>query len=283
MSEEVIEHPEVVKSRRRGCLTNCGCVVLALLLVPLLYYGLYLAVKGPRLAQPQVIAHRGDSAHAPENTLAAFRLAAQAGAGWLEMDVQRTQDGRLVVFHDVTLDRLAGRPEGIGDLTFEELQALDMGDGERIPAFEDVVRLAKEAGVGVFPEAKSPELHPGLEEDIVESLRAENSLQQAILQSFEHQGLDAVAAANPELITCPLYGLWKFSLGDAGNSKTVCPMAEMVLLNPWMVRRAHQEGRLVYPWFGATENPLVMRLLLGLGVDGLIVNDPGMLERIVNP
>jgi glycerophosphoryl diester phosphodiesterase len=67
------------------------------------------------------------------------------------------------------------------------------------------------------------------------------------------------------------------------NAKTVCPMVEMVLLNPWVVRKAHQDGRRVYAWFGVIENPLTIRLLLALGVDGLIVDDPAALAEIVNP
>jgi glycerophosphoryl diester phosphodiesterase len=83
----------------------------------------------------------------------------------------------------------------------------------------------------------------------------------------------------------PLYGLWQLSLSEVrpDSAKTVCPMGEMVLLNPWMVRRAHQDGRLVYAWFGIIENPLIMRILLALGVDGLIVDDPSALAEIVNP
>ncbi len=99
------------------------------------------------------------------------------------------------------------------------------------------------------------------------------------------EGLEAIAVANPDLITCPLYGLWQLSLSQVkpDSAKTVCPMAEMVLLNPWMVRRAHQDGRQVYPWFGVVENPVTMRILLALGVDGLIVDDPSALSKIVNP
>jgi glycerophosphoryl diester phosphodiesterase len=66
------------------------------------------------------------------------------------------------------------------------------------------------------------------------------------------------------------------------SAKTVCPMAEMVLLNLWMVRQAHQDGRLVYAWFGVVQNPLTMRILLALGDDGLIVDDPSALAKIVN-
>ena len=280
-----ISHAAVVTHRRPGCLAILGYALLAVLLALVLYYGLYLLLKGPQQAQAQVIAHRGDSAHAPENTVLAFRRAVQSGAGWLEMDVQRTQDGRLVVMHDETVDRTTDGSGRVADLTFNQIQSLHIGDSERVPAFEEAIRLAKESGVGIFPEAKNPELYPGIEAEMVAALRQEGYLQQAILQSFEHERLAGVSGANPDLIVCPLYGLWQLSLSDVqpADAKTVCPMAEMVLLNPWMVRQAHQDGRLVYVWFGAIENPIVMRLVLALGADGLIVNDPGALSGIVNP
>jgi glycerophosphoryl diester phosphodiesterase len=273
------------KRRSPGCLRLAGYILLALLLIPILYYGLYLLFKGPQPAGRQVIAHRGDSAHAPENTLSAFQGAVQSGAGWLEMDLQRTRDGRLVVMHDATVDRTTDGSGNVADLTFDEIRSLKIGDGERVPAFEEAIALARAAGVGLFPEAKSKDQDPGAYAAIVAALQQEGYLQQTILQSFDHEGLEAITAANPDLIVCPLYGLWGLSLSEVrpDSAKTVCPMGEMILLNPWMVRRAHQDGRLVYAWFGAIENPLTMRLLLALGVDGLIVDDPAALEKIVNP
>ena len=285
MSEESLT-PQAVEPRRSpGCLKLTGYTVLALLLLPILYYGLYLLFKGPQQAGPQIIAHRGDSAHAPENTLSAFQRAVQSGAGWLEMDVQRTKDGRLVVVHDATVDRTTDGSGRVADLTFDEIQSLHIGDDERIPAFEETIGLAKAAGIGLFPEAKSGGQDPGIYAEIVAALQREGYLQQTILQSFDHAGLEAIAGANPDLIVCPLYGLWQLSLSDVrpDSAKTVCPMGEMVLLNPWMVRKAHRDGRLVYAWFGAIENPSTMRILLALGVDGLIVDDPSALAKIVNP
>jgi len=137
--------------------------------------------------------------------------------------------------------------------------------------------------VGIFPEAKSPALYPGIETQIVSVLEDQDYLQQAVLQSFEHAGLEAVVRDNPDLLVCPLYGLWDLSLGSVqpAEAPTVCPMAEMLLLNPWMLRQAHQDGRLVYAWFGVLEHPLVMRLILALGVDGLMVDDPQALVKII--
>jgi glycerophosphoryl diester phosphodiesterase len=271
--------------RPPGCLRLGIYAGLGLLILLILYYGMYLLLKGPQQAGSQIIAHRGDSAHAPEDTLSAFQSAVQSGAGWLEMDVQRTKDGRLVVIHDATVDRTTDGSGNVADLTFDEIRSLKIGDGERVPAFEEAIRLAKAAGIGLFPEAKSGGQDPGIYAEMVAALQREGYLQQTILQSFDHQGLDAIAGANPDLIVCPLYGLWQLSLSDVrpDNAKTVCPMAEMVLLNPWMVRQAHQDGRLVYAWFGVIERPLTLRMLLALGVDGLIVDDPSALAKIVTP
>ena len=92
-------------------------------------------------------AHRGASAYAPENTLAAFYMGWQMGANGIETDVQRTKDGVLVLFHDNELMRIAGRPEAIHDLTYAELLQIDFGlptgerfKGERIPTLEEFLR-----------------------------------------------------------------------------------------------------------------------------------------------
>ena len=92
-------------------------------------------------------AHRGASAYAPENTLAAFYMGWQMGANGIETDVQRTKDGVLVLFHDNELMRIAGRPEVIHDLTYAELLQIDFGlptgerfKGERIPTLEEFLR-----------------------------------------------------------------------------------------------------------------------------------------------
>jgi glycerophosphoryl diester phosphodiesterase len=247
------------------------------------YYAAYLWLRGPLPERPQVIAHRGDRAHAPENTLAAIQAAIQAGADWIELDVQRTRDGLLIVIHDQTVVRTAGSQGRVANLTFEQIRALDAGNDERLLTFQEAVQIAREAGVGFFPEAKSPELSPGIEAEMVAVLRAEDYLERTILQSFEYEGLAQVALENPDLQVCPLFGLWQFDLRRPGleSARQVCPMAEMALLYPWMIRQAHQDGRQVYLWFGAIEHPLTMRLLLALGADGLIVDDPGRLATII--
>ena len=262
-------------TRGLGCLTQF--VALAFILL-LLYYGSFLLLRGPIPARPVAIAHRGDSAHQPESTLASFRSAIDAGADWLEMDVQMSDDGHLVVIHDTTVDRTTNGSGQVADLTLAQLQALDAGNGEQIPTFADVLALASDANTPIMPEAKSPELYPGLEMKIVEALNAASYADRAVVQSFDSASLVRLHEIAPDLPLCVLYGLGHFDLSgpQPGDATAVCPMAEMVLLYPWMLRQAHDEGRKVYVWFGALEHPWTIRLLVEFGADGVIADDPGL-------
>jgi glycerophosphoryl diester phosphodiesterase len=260
-----------------------GCLAV-LLLLPLLYYGLYFVRRGALPANPQLIAHRGGPAYAPENTLAAFRQTIALGVDWLEMDVQMSQDGALVVIHDETVDRTTDGAGRITDLTLEQIRSLDAGNGEPVPTFEEVIALAKEAGIGILVEIKSPHLYPGIEAKVAQAVIETDYVDQSIIQSFEPQALNTIHALNPDLQLCALYGLWDLSLSgpQPGQANWVCPMAEMVVLNPWLIKQAHAEGRQAFVWFGFIEHPLVMRFILALGADGLIVDDPAALARILD-
>lgn len=262
-------------TRGLGCLSQSVVLVFILLLV---YYGSYLLLRGPIPARPVAIAHRGDAAHAPENTLAAFRSAIAAGADWLEMDVQMSDDGHLVVIHDTTVDRTTNGSGRVADFSLAQLQALDAGDGEQIPTFVQVLDLARAANIDIMPEAKSPELYPGVEMKIVQALDAAGYGDRAVVQSFDDASLARLRELSPDLPLCALYGLGHFDLSgpQPGNAQSVCPMAEMILLYPWMIRQAHDEGRAVYVWFGALEHPWPIRLLVEFGADGVIADDPGL-------
>src|SRR5699024_7283151 len=92
------------------------------------------------------VAHRGASGHAPENTMAAFQKGFEMKADYIEIDVQMTKDGELIVIHDTTVDRTTNGTGNVGDLTFEEIKQLDAGSwfsdeyaGEKIPTFEEIL------------------------------------------------------------------------------------------------------------------------------------------------
>ncbi len=147
-----------------------------------------------------------------------------------------------------------------------------------------MIALAKAAGVKLLPEVKSPQLYPGIEAKVVQTIVEADYVAQTVIQSFDPQALRRIKALNPALRVCRLYGPGTLSLSQPQPSEAelLCPMAEMIILNPWMIKQAHTAGRPVFVWFGLIEHPLVMRFLLALGADGLIVDDPGALATILN-
>ncbi|MBW8012426.1 MAG: hypothetical protein FVQ83_14520 [Chloroflexi bacterium] len=257
-------------------------IVIGFLLV--IYYSAAIIIGNPLESPPQLIAHRGGPVDHPENTLAAFRQAIEDGVNWLEFDVQMTKDGELVVFHDETIERTTNGEGALKDFTLVELQDLDAGEGEVVPTFEEVIELAKNAGVDILPEVKSPHLYLGIEQAMVDVVIAADYVEHTIFQSFDAESLDKFHQINPDIQLCMLYGLGGFSLGDEqpGNAIFVCPMAEMVLLFPWMIQQAHNQGYQVFVWFGKIENPFIMRLMLAFGADGLMVDNHLELAEVLD-
>lgn len=147
--------------------------------------------------KPALIAHRGASGYAPENTLAAFKRALELGATSIEFDVQQTKDGRLVVIHDADLKRVGGVRKRVGALTWAELSRVDVGSwfgpsfaGERVPRLEEVMELA-EGRAELQLEIKNPERpYPGIAERVVNLLRARKALDGKVcISSFDHECL----------------------------------------------------------------------------------------------
>lgn len=151
-------------------------------------------------AEPLVIAHRGASAIAPENTAASIREALRLGAKVIEFDVRTTSDGELVLFHDGELDRLALRPGTIESLDWATVQTLDVGKwftkgyfvGEPVPRFEDAVKLCLDGGATPLIEHKSGEAAA-----YAKVIRALDAADRVIVQSFDWKFLAAFRREMP--------------------------------------------------------------------------------------
>ena len=262
-----------------------GCISIGIAAFVILYYLGAILIGKPIISSNQIIAHRGGLTHQPENTIAAFQQAIDDGVDWLEFDVQMTLDGELVVFHDLTVERTTDGEGAVKDLTFAEIRSLDAGNGEIVPTFSEVVQLAKEAGANILPEAANPLLYPGIEQAMVEIIVSQDYVDQTIVQSFVPETLDRFQEINPDIQLCMLYRHWTIFLSDdlPGNAEYVCLMAEMAIINPWMIQKAHNQGQQVFVWFGVLENSFTSRLMFAFGADGLMVDDQQalilMLER----
>lgn len=101
-----------------------------------------------------VISHRGEHLNHPENTLAAYRAAIEAGADYFEVDVRTTLDGKLILMHDATVDRTTSGKGRISDLTFDQLRALRAG-GEIVPSFDEALQVARLGNAQVYVDAKA--------------------------------------------------------------------------------------------------------------------------------
>ncbi|MGW1627520.1 glycerophosphodiester phosphodiesterase, partial [Streptomyces sp. NPDC002172] len=179
------------------------------------------AARAGDAAEPTVLAHRGASAYAPENTLAAIDKAASLGFTWVENDVQRTRDGRLVVIHDDSLRRTTdvakvfpGRaPWKVKDFTAAEVARLDAGSwfspsyrGTRVPTLAQYMRRVEHNHEKLLLEIKNPELYPGIERQILELLGSEGwldrpHLDRLVVQSFSADSLRTVHDLRPAVTT----------------------------------------------------------------------------------
>jgi len=225
-----------------------------------------------------VIAHRGASAYAPENTLAAFALAHRQGAAMIELDVQPTADGRLAIFHDDTTERWDGRRRPAAACTLAELQALDIG-GERVPTLEDAFAFAREAGIALNVELKAA----GTGARCAELVRAFGLAEQVIVSSFVPAALLELRAADPAIRRAYLMGtrtyrpdvrlreLWPLLSLRAVGAAAWHPSYELpqVFRVIPLVLRA---GYAVNVW--TVDDPATMRRLAALGVTGIITNKP---------
>jgi len=280
--------PEPVRiqlgARRERIALILGAVLIVVAGLPLFW----LSRPEAAHARVQVLAHRGASAYAPENTLSAFRLAVEQHADWLELDVQQTKDGHLVVFHDLRMERTTNGRGNLRDLTLEQVQALDAGSwygtqfaGERVPTFEEVVALAREQGIRIFPEIKDPRFYPGIEERMAAVISANEYEDNTIVQSFDMGSLERLRQINPRLKMAALYTAVAPLRGDPPIGVTVLgPPWELVSADPGIVRDAHAGGRQVVVWSVDTTGPV--RSLLDARIDGIITSRPDVIRAMLD-
>ncbi len=237
---------------------------------------------------PLIIAHRGASGDAPENTLAAFRSAMDQGADMIELDLHQSKDGALVVCHDLKLYRTAHVRKTIKQLTLKELKRLDVGrwfhprfSGETIPTLEEVLKLAK-ACVRINIEIKQgSSFYPGIEERLVELLESFQMIESVLVSSFDDHALEVVRALNPKVSI----GL----LAERGEIKQLIRKASGLaafslnlytrLVTPGLVQEAHRHKLQVYVY---TVNQVrLMNYYLLMGLDGIFTNFPGRLAQLL--
>jgi glycerophosphoryl diester phosphodiesterase len=244
-------------------------------------------------AAVEIIAHRGASADAPENTLSAMKLAWEQGADAIELDLWLSKDGKLVVFHDGDTKRFDGRARVVSQLTLDELLQLDVGSwkgaafkGERIPSLESILATIPKGRRAVLELKPGPEIVPELTRVLRLSGR---SPQELAIISFNFGTLQASKVALPQLPHYFLHGYSKDKV--TGRYPELAPILQrcreagfqgLDLHFDWPITRefvaqVHEAGMKLVVW--TVDDAAVARRLADAGVDGITTNRPEWLRE----
>jgi glycerophosphoryl diester phosphodiesterase len=230
------------------------------------------------------IAHRGASALAPENTIAAFERAVELGADVIELDLHMSQDGELVVIHDDTLDRTTDGSGPVHQRSLGELMRLDAGRwfgegfaGQRIPRLAEVLdRFAGRVPLALEIKAGST-FFPGIEEKVVSALRERAAIDQTAVASFDHYALRRLKEIEPTIRTAALLVGRPVSLSAiAGPAKADGLALEASFVTKTEVEVCRAAGLQIVVW--VVNDPAQMRHFIRLGVDGIITDRPDLLR-----
>ncbi|WP_155056427.1 glycerophosphodiester phosphodiesterase [Streptomyces blattellae] len=270
---------------------------------------LLLATSGARAdaaaEPPAVIAHRGASAYAPENTLAAIDKAAELGIDWVENDVQRTKDGELVVLHDDSLARTTdvedvfpGRaPWKVKDFTAAEIARLDAGSwfdpayaGARVPTLQQYVRHVEHHHQKLLLEIKNPGLYDGIERETLKVLANEGWLDRGhvagrlIVQSFSADSIRTVHEAKPDVKTGFLGTPSVADLQEYARFTDQINPSHLGVSTGYVsavhgFTGPHGKPLEVFTW--TVDDAQTARRVAGYGVDGIITNKPDVVRDAV--
>ncbi|WP_435768771.1 glycerophosphodiester phosphodiesterase [Nocardioides sp. SYSU DS0651] len=260
------------------------------------------AVEGDQPEHVRVVntAHRGASAYAPENTLAAFAVGIEQRSDWIESDVQLSKDGVPILMHDTTLARTTdveqvfpGRaPWQVRDFTLAEIKQLDAGSwkgaafaGEPVPTLAEMVEQVRRSRSGILMEIKAPHLYPGIERAVADVfagfpgyVRSAVASGRLAVQSFDWGSMRTYAAIQPA-VPVGLLGTPRVE-----ELPALAAFAEQINPNHGTYDKAyvdavHAAGMTVHTW--TIDDPARMHVVLDRGVDGVITNRPDVLEQVL--
>jgi glycerophosphoryl diester phosphodiesterase len=238
--------------------------------------------------KPLVWAHRGASGYAPENTLESFQKAVDLKADGVELDIQLTKDGEIVVCHDETIDRTSDHTGYIKDYTLKELKSFNFNRTHpeyahaSIPTMKEVFELLKPTGLTINIELKTGEFdYEGIEEKILALTKAEGFEDRVIYSSFNHYSILKIQKLNPQARTAFLYSDGNMDMPEYGKKNQVDA------LHPWWVNlrypdfmdKCRQYGLEVNVWTVNTEE--AVRYCVKQGVHAVIGNYPDLARKVI--
>jgi glycerophosphoryl diester phosphodiesterase len=267
---------------RRRMSTAMVLVLLAMAMVLAGLVGFTLMNRVPLEDDVVIIAHRGAAGGAPENTLASVALALEHGADIVEIDVQETADGEVVVIHDSDLMKVGNNPMKVWESTFDEIRSVDVGSwfgpeftGQRVPTLEEVLLMCKEKAV-VDIELKYYGHDEMLEHRVAAVVDATGMENQVIAMSLKGDAVVKMKGIRPEwdvgLLTAK-------AVGDLTTAEADFLAVHVGMANSRFVDRVHDAGKDVYVW--TVNDRLNMSRMMSRGVDGVITDEPALARSVL--
>ncbi len=233
-----------------------------------------------------IVAHRGGSLLAPENTLAAFNNAIQIGVAWIEIDVHRTRDKITVVIHDNTLDRTTNGKGSIDKTSFDKLRSFDAGCkfsdkfvGEKVPTLDETLALI--AGkCNLLIEIKNPDESGEIEKDVVSLIQKHKAWSWCVVQSFNYPAVLKVHQLDAQIKTALLFV--KPNIERIKNDAEMSFLSGINIYHRFASKRTiekiHALNKTVFAW--TVNDSKRIRKMVGNGVDGIMTDDPQMMKEL---
>ncbi|MDC3420986.1 glycerophosphoryl diester phosphodiesterase membrane domain-containing protein [Aquibacillus koreensis] len=230
-----------------------------------------------------IASHRGDAENAPENSLSSIRSALNQGVDAIEIDVQMTQDGVIVLNHDKNLQRMAGIDSKINEMTYSEVAQVDIGRlhgeafiGEKIPTLEEVVEEIVEMDVKLIIDIKAVDSTHTLAENLVTVIEEHEIGEETYVQSFDYDQLKDIRKLNSEIKLGQIMYLFA---GDLSHLDVDFYTVRQSMLSERLVRNAQKQGREVWVWTVNIERNI--REVLKYDIDGIITDHPEKIQRML--
>lgn len=227
------------------------------------------------------VSHRGAAALAPENTLSAVRAGVNSGARCVEIDVRLTSDGVPVLMHDASLERTTDGTGRVNERTWEYVRRLDAGSrfsrefkGEPVPDLDTVFEYMKGTRSTLVIEVKSPEDYTGIADTLFSALKKYGMEKRVVVVSFDAGWIEGFGRLAPGVPLGVLY-VYPFALPPPGEVKYASVFWPAYALDPTLAWRLKRAGYSVWAW--NVGNPYVARFLAWKGIDGIVLDRPGML------
>lgn len=279
-------HPPVPEGLRQGAGLRIGLMGFAVGSVALAGLSLWLGQALFDAAKSEdhieIIAHRGAAGSRPENTIAAIEEALVQGTDWVEIDVQESADGHIVVMHDADLMKLAKVNMQIHANSLADLQQVDIGSwydpafaDQRIPLLSEVLKQVK-GRAKLLIEFKQYGFDVDLEGRTVDLVEAADMADQIAFMSLKYESVQKAKSLRPNWRAGILAAT---ALGDLAGLDGDFAAVRAEMANPGLIASVHAAGKDLYVW--TVNDPLQMSKMISMGVDGLITDEPGLAREVL--